>query len=557
MVTISHAVDTPQLRKARGAFFTPAAIARYLSEWAVRTPRDRILEPSCGEAAFLTEASRRLQRLGHVGEMSTQLAGIELHAQSAAMAEGIVREAGGSASIVVSDFFDVPPTADFDAVIGNPPYIRYQDFTGRSRSASREVALRAGVRLTALASSWAAFVVCSALFLRPGGRLGLVIPAELLSVNYAAPVRRFLLESFAELRLVMFEERVFPGVLEEVVLVMADGYAQGSAAHATITQVRSADDLDDALGGHNWTPTDSSAKWTPSMLRSDARDAYGDAARSGGFSTLSEWGETTLGAVTGNNAFFCLSPARAAELGLSDGELLPLSPPGSKHLRALSLTASRLSELGEESRATLLFRPAESPSRAGQQYIEAGHKAGIDLAYKCRVRDPWWRVPVVRPADLLLTYMNADTPRLTANLARAYHLNSVHGVYLNEEDRQLGVKLLPIASLNSVTLLSAELVGRSYGGGMLKLEPREADTLLVPSQTAVRTAQEHLLAIRRTVRAALRRGDLLGASALVDETLFGAGNGISGSALDQIRSARGDLFLRRIRRGAEPRKARG
>ena len=76
-------------------------------------------------------------------------------------------------------------------MIGNPPFIRYQDFSGEARARSRTAARRAGVGLSNLASSWAAFAVHAALFLRPGGRMGLVLPAELLSVNYAAQVRRF------------------------------------------------------------------------------------------------------------------------------------------------------------------------------------------------------------------------------------------------------------------------------------------------------------------------------------------------------------------------------
>ena len=59
-----HPDDSPELRKARGAFFTPELVARYVTEWAVRSPTDRVLEPSCGEAAFLLEAGRRLDILG-------------------------------------------------------------------------------------------------------------------------------------------------------------------------------------------------------------------------------------------------------------------------------------------------------------------------------------------------------------------------------------------------------------------------------------------------------------------------------------------------------------
>ena len=71
-------------------------------------------------------------------------------------------------------------------------------------------------------------------------------------------------------------------------------------------------------------------------------------------------------------------------------------------------------------------------------------------------------------ADLLVTCMNADTPRLAVNEAKAHHLNSVHGLYLAEGYGGMA-SALAVASLNSATLLGAELVGRAYGGGSLKL----------------------------------------------------------------------------------------
>ncbi len=55
--------DTAEVRKARGAFFTPDAITRYITDWAIRTSRDTVLEPSAGDAAFLVQAVRRLRAL--------------------------------------------------------------------------------------------------------------------------------------------------------------------------------------------------------------------------------------------------------------------------------------------------------------------------------------------------------------------------------------------------------------------------------------------------------------------------------------------------------------
>jgi len=53
-----------------------------------------------------------------------------------------------SAHIHVADFFDFQAPPKYDAVIGNPPYIRYQDFAGFARAKGLEAALAQGVRLT-------------------------------------------------------------------------------------------------------------------------------------------------------------------------------------------------------------------------------------------------------------------------------------------------------------------------------------------------------------------------------------------------------------------------
>lgn len=548
--------ETAIARKARGAFFTPQALTDYICEWAIRSSEDRILEPSCGEAAFLLAAARRLDQLGaSVG--SDQLEGVELHRESAAAARVLLAEAGRRASVKVGDFFNVPGDRRFDAVIGNPPFVRYQGFTGTSRAAARRAALLGGVGLTALASSWAAFTVHSAEFLRPGGRLGLVLPAELLTVNYASEVRRYLMRSFGRVRLVLFTERVFPGVLEEVVLVMAEqAGAEGGTDHCELRQVTSAQDLakelDPQPAQHLWHPQDVGAKWTPALLSSAALDAYSELVSGGSFTTLQSWGETTLGSVTGRNKYFALSPQQAAGLNLAHGELERLSPPGSRHLRGLSFSTAMWNQLGRDGARTLLFRPGtdkKTMSAGARRYLRLGEEEEVHTAYKCAIRKPWWQVPLVKPADLLLTYMNADTPRLTTNAAGVRHLNSVHGVYLAEEYRKLGRGLLPLASLNTMSLLGAELVGRAYGGGMLKLEPGEADLLPVPTVACVAAAGPSLRARRPAIRRALQHGDLLDAVRLVDEVLLHDVMKLGADQQAELMAARALMSARRLARG--------
>lgn len=78
---------------------------------------------------------------------------------SAVQALALVAAPGAAVNIDTGDFLLSEPEPRFDAVVGNPPYVRYQSFSGKERTTAKRAALRAGVSLTNLASSWAAFAL--------------------------------------------------------------------------------------------------------------------------------------------------------------------------------------------------------------------------------------------------------------------------------------------------------------------------------------------------------------------------------------------------------------
>ena len=549
MSTQLHLVPEPDEsphRKGRGAFFTPSIIADYMSSWAIRERTDVVLEPSCGEAVFLAAAAKRLQRLGARGSFREHLEGCDIHEESIRIARRALADSGAEARLTVGNFFDFKTDKAFDVVIGNPPFVRYQSFAGEAREKGLQAARIHGVQLSRLASSWAAFAVHAASFLKPAGRMALVLPAELLSVNYAAPVRRFLMERFAEVRLVAFEERVFPGVLEEVVLLLAEG--RGPTDHFSLCQAQNLDDLA-SVSPRTCVPADTEAKWLTALVPIEAATTYSEAAGQAVFATLLDWGDTNLGMVSGNNKYFALTADAISELGLSDDELLKISPPGSRHLRGLTFTDRMWRQLLRSGSRCHLFDPHPlRPSAAAMRYIREGEQDGVHKAYKCRIRKPWWVVPKVKVPDLFLTYMNHDVPRLVSNRARLLYLNSIHGVILKRGLRQLGMDLLPIATLNSLSLLGAELVGRSYGGGMLKVEPKEADKLPVPSPETLRGAQRPLRSLRPQLSRYLRNGDLDAVVKLVDKVLLRDHLKMGRTAVEHLRAARERLYDRRAAR---------
>ncbi len=547
--------DTAELRKARGAFFTPPEIGSFLAQWAVRSSTDAVFEPSCGEAALLLEAAKELRRQSASEPSSGRLFGIDIHEPSVQVARAHLANVGLPFELQVRGFFDLPATPEWDVVIGNPPYVRYQAFSGADRTKAQEAALRHGVRLGGLANAWAAFVVHAAQFLKPQGRLALVLPAALLAVNYAAPIRRFLLKRFSAVRIIVFEERVFPGVLEEVALLLAEG--TGPTDRFELFQVRNIEELLSWNGlpdeqARECAPATAESKWTDALLPKQAASLY-QQLQGEHFEPLSAWGETDLGMVTGNNRYFALSSEEVAKLGLESRELLKISPPGSRHLRGLEFSQAAFEELAREgARAFLFYPPNGELSNAAAAYIAQGEREKVHKAYKCSVRAPWWRVPLVPVPDLFLTYMNQDLPRLVANDAEARYLNSIHGVTLRRGRARLGRELLPIAMLNSITALGAELEGRSYGGGILKVEPKEADRLPMPGPELLARAADDLRALRPQLGRRLRSSQLEEALDMVDGILLVKHFGLRAEDVQALRAGRKALASRRTARAGKP-----
>jgi adenine-specific DNA-methyltransferase len=544
-------------RRERGAFFTPPAIANYLAAWAVAdNPRARVLDPTCGEAVFLLAAGHQLKSLGcSTADLDSQLFGVDLHQESLEGASQILDREGLDARLLAQDFFSIPspdelgcPLPLMDAVIGNPPFVRYQLHAGESRARSLRAAMAQGVRLSGLASSWAALVVHACAFLKPDGRLAMVFPAELLTVHYAEPIRRWLRKRFGAVHLVLFERLQFDDALEKVVLVVARG--SGGCDAFSLYHVEDAEDLTTIRPFDQYAvaPSDE-GKWTDLLLPIKQRQLFRRVTDER-FVSLDEYGPPELGTVTGANSFFALSEETRLEFGIPEELLAPISPPGTRHLRGGTFSRKDWEELRDEGERVWLLHPEPtSRSKGLKEYIKFGERRGVHEAYKCEIRSPWWRPPLVSPPDLFFTYMSHRFPRLIANTARVSFLNSMHGVRLRKGTSKSVRSSLPLLALNSVTMLGAEVYGRSYGGGILKMEPREAANLPVPSPSVLDRASSILKREKAKLDHQLRSGRWTSVLARVDDVLLRQTLGLDGTEMSQLHEAARSLRERRLGRG--------
>jgi adenine-specific DNA-methyltransferase len=274
-------------------------------------------------------------------------------------------------------------------------------------------------------------------------------------------------------------------------------------------------------GAEMFPPGEEPEKWMPGYAAHPGAVSLDDLQARGLLGPLGEIGKASIGFVSGANEYFVLTPEEAALWRLPESSLQPALI-RARLIPGLQLTPADIASIQSQGERCLLWTPGDRLTRAEQAYVKKGEDLGYDGRYKCRVRSPWFRVPGVITPDAFLTYMSDVVPRLCLNRAQVVASNNLLTVRLSGIPSALR-KAFVTAFYNSATLLSCERVGRSYGGGVLKLEPREADRILVPSADLVARHKDSLLQVAAQVDTAIRNGRegcLDEAMAAVDAILF-------------------------------------
>ena len=470
-----------------GTVATPQKVIDFLVAWALRSSSDTMLDPACGDAAFLQEGWNRLVSLGASREGLNQIRGVERHPGLWQETRRVWQE-----RIIQQDFFDIRPGEHglhpVDAVVGNPPYVRAHRFKGKDREKALQAAnetlnqfLRNDMRLRQGSSSWAPFLIHACAFLRPSGRLAMVLPTELLTADYAKPIRELLKKRFHSLSFVLFKKRIFEQE-QDTLLLLADSVGKPGINR---TEIDGPERLDEVMALMTPAPHSSdvwiAGKWTTLLTSQHILDllhslfARNVAIQFGTIATI------RIGLVTGNSEFFTLKPSEAKSANLKNEWLTPILTKANQIPGAV-FTREDLDKLRQTDAKHLVLRiPPDTDLSLDpdlQSYIEKGRSQGIHSLQKCRTRWPWYSVPYSEVPDVFLTYMSGKRCRLCLNEAQVNCTNNLHQVFLKH---QALASMFIVSFYSSLTGLSIELAGRGYGGGLIKLEPGDAKLLLLPN----------------------------------------------------------------------------
>ncbi|WP_394325264.1 hypothetical protein [Thermococcus peptonophilus] len=239
--------------------------------------------------------------------------------------------------------------------------------------------------------------------------------------------------------------------------------------------------------------------------------------------------------------------------GIEKEYLIPLIS-RAEQISGIEVTTSDwelIKKLGQKCYLLYVTKPWDELGGTGvREYLtkKGGEKLNVRSRYKVRIRKTWYAVPGVRFPDLFMSYMSHEVPKIASNEIivndqKATSTNTIHQIFLK---RKLEPKLLSTLFYNSLTLLSAELVGGRFygGGGVLKIEPKEAEKILIPTPEE----PKEILNISSKVDRLLRAKRTIDAVAIVNEVVLEGELGLKQRDVEVIEEAWKYLQERRIKK---------
>ncbi|MGN6604510.1 MAG: Eco57I restriction-modification methylase domain-containing protein [Ginsengibacter sp.] len=475
--------------KLRGGYYTPQDITTFICKWAITKPTQKVLEPSCGDGNFVEAAIQRFLELGvRKNKLFGLVQGVELINAEAEKSKLRAEKYGlNSTTIVNSDFFSfisgTNGDASYDVVIGNPPFIRYQNFPEKHRNNAFEMMREIGLSPNKLTNIWVPFLVLSANLLNRNGKMGMVIPAELFQVKYAAETRVFLSKFFSRISIVTFRKLVFADVQQEVVLLLCEKSARANKGIRVI-EISSLAELQSLnIAEIQKAPIKSlehtSEKWTKYFLDEKEiqllRRIKGDKK----IKLASDVMDVDVGLVTGRNEFFMINEETVAKWEIEPFTKKVVSR--SNHFKGIVFRAKDFRDNAAANIEGFLFLPPDKDfsdlPKECKRYILHGEKQDYHTGYKCRIRKRWYITPSIWSPDAFVLRQVGDYPKVIINNTDASSTDTIHRVRFKKPVRPT---LLALSFLNSLTFAFSEILGRSYGGGVLTFEPTEIEEIPLP-----------------------------------------------------------------------------
>ena len=454
-----------------GIFYTPLEIVNFLTSWiSEESQLINVLEPSAGDGRFVKQLVEYDDKV--------EITAVEIDTSECRKIEGIKRT-----KVINDDFYNFYEgmkdlTQKYDAVIGNPPYVRYQFLSAQQREFQSDILKRNGMKPNKLINSWVAFTVASIELLRPGGRFAFILPTDLLQVSYAKELRRFIFEKLKEVTIISFSQIVFSGIQQDVVLLFGTKRdvenKQTLVRHIKIKDINQLSDIINNIPFEDYDFNDGD-KWNNFLLSKNFLKFYKNEFINETIS-IKDISNIEVGITTGNNKVFVVNNEIVNTYKLYD-YIVPMIG-RSLDASGLFYTEADISRNSESGRKVWLldFNNKELNAEA-KKYVEIVERQNEHKGYKLSLRAKWYEVPSIWVPDAFLLRRIGQYPKIVKNEINAVSTDTFHRIRFFEH---VDISKVLVLFYSSISLLSFELEGRVFGGGALEILPGYLKNIRLP-----------------------------------------------------------------------------
>ena len=417
-------------QKLAGRYYTPYNLAQFIIDWGMEQNITNILEPSCGDGVFLEAL------VGYDGIFNCT--GIEISEEESKVARERLL-ADDRFEVIHSDFYEFynkNQSKRYDFILGNPPYIRYQYLREEQRAIQSNLLTSNYMKSNKLINAWVAFTVATISLMAKDSKIAFVIPAEILQVKYAESLRSYLMNELNEITLLTFNELIFDGVDQEVVVLLGKKRSDFEGVHQIkILEFKNVNDLIQNFDEKNYykpfqniNPTNT--KWTKYFLSTEENIVINNLINSAECIKFKDIASVDVGITTGNNSYFCVDRGTARKYDLTN-----ISKPliaRSVNIPGITFDIEDWQRNVEQGAKTFLldFNLIEdaSLSEGQKSYIQYGEQNDEHIGYKCRIRKRWYAIPSIWEPDAFFLRRNYQYPKFVLNNCNAVSTDTMHRV---------------------------------------------------------------------------------------------------------------------------------
>ena len=467
-------------KKLRGGYYTPQKLANYITKITLKD-KMKILEPSCGDGSFLKSIKNILDNSDYSVE---KIDAVEYIEEEANKSKKILKDID-CASVINDDFYNFYDNKKkkYNLIIGNPPYIRYQYLTAFQREKQSQVLIKNKMKSNKLINSWVFFLVACIELLEKNGTIAFVIPAEIMQVAYAEDLREYLSKHLSKINIISFNELLFEDAEQEVVVLI--GKKKDKEKECLIANCLY-DNVDDFIRKYNqndliYEKILTNDKWTRYYLNEKENNVIEEIKQDSRFRKMGDVSLVNVGITTGNNDYFSLDDNSVKKYDLKK-YTKPLIGRSSQTHGLVFDEDDWKKNVNKGVKAYLLTINenvnVEDMSEVQREYIKIGEDNGANKGYKCRIRKKWYSVPSIWIPDAFLLRRSNVYPKFVLNGIDAVSTDTMHRIKIKDEYDN---KKILLSYYNSISFAFTELCGRSYGGGVLEILPKEAENIIIPN----------------------------------------------------------------------------